>query len=86
MKPCSKLLLKMLSTEKTLVIKHLGLLCCIKPLLHSSQKLTRKLAANAFKYCDWMKVLAARLPVGFCDEWKRALKCCTILHTMKKNG
>jgi hypothetical protein len=26
---------------------------------HSSQKPTRKLAATAFKYCDWMKVLAA---------------------------
>ncbi len=58
----------------------------VKPLFHSSQNLSRKLAASAFKYCDWMKVLAARLPVGFCDEWKRALKYCTILHTMKKNG
>ncbi len=27
--------------------------------LHSSQKPTRKLAASAFKYRDWMKVLAA---------------------------
>ena len=45
-----------------------------KPLFHSSQKSTRKLAATAFKYCDWMKVLAASLRVGFCDEWKRALK------------
>jgi hypothetical protein len=26
-----------------------------------------------FKYCDWMKVLAVSLPVGFWDEWKRAL-------------
>ena len=43
-----------------------------KPLFHSSQKPTRKLAASAFKYCDWMKVLAASLRVGFCDEWKRA--------------
>ena len=32
---------------------------------------TRKPAASAFKYCDWMKVLAASLRVGFCDEWKR---------------
>ena len=31
----------------------------LKPLFHSSQKPTRKLAASAFKYCDWMKVLAA---------------------------
>ncbi len=28
--------------------------------------------ANAFKY--WMKVLAVSLRVGFCDEWKRALR------------
>ena len=31
----------------------------LKPLFHSSQKPIRKLAASAFKYCDWMKVLAA---------------------------
>ena len=41
---------------------------CLKPLFHSSQKPTRKLAASAFKYCDWMEVLAASLRVGFCDE------------------
>ncbi len=29
--------------------------CIFKPLFHSSQKSTRKLAASAFKYCDWMK-------------------------------
>ena len=46
---------------------------CLKSLFHSSQKPTRKLAASAFKYCDWMKVLAASLRVGFSDEWKRAL-------------
>ena len=28
---------------------------------------------SAFKYCDWMKVLAASLRVGFCDHWKRAV-------------
>ena len=44
----------------------------LKPLFHSSQKPACKLAASAFKYCDWMKVLAASLRVGFCDEWKRA--------------
>ncbi len=33
----------------------------LKPLFHSSQKPTRKLAASAFKYCDWMKVLTASL-------------------------
>ncbi len=37
-------------------------------------KPTHKLAASAFKYSDWMKVLAASLLVGFCDEWKRALR------------
>ncbi len=30
----------------------------IKPLFHSWPKQTRKLAASAFKYCDWMKDLA----------------------------
>ncbi len=29
----------------------------LKPLFHSSQKPTRKPAASAFKYCDWMKVI-----------------------------
>ena len=37
----------------------------LKPLFHSPQKSTRKLAASAFKYCDWMKVLAASVRVGF---------------------
>ena len=32
----------------------------IKPLFHSSQKPAGKLAASAFKYCDWMKVLTQR--------------------------
>ena len=32
-----------------------------------------KLATSAFKYCDWMKVFAASLRVGFCDEWKSVL-------------
>ncbi len=45
----------------------------LRPLFHSWQKPTRKLAASAFKYCDWMKVLAASLRV-FCDEWKRAFR------------
>ncbi len=44
-----------------------------KASFHSLQKPTRKLAASVFKYCDWMKVLAASLRVGFCDEWKRGL-------------
>ena len=46
----------------------------LKPLFYSSQKPTRKLAASAFKYCDWIKILAASLRVGFGDEWKRAFK------------
>ena len=39
---------------------------CLKPLFHSSQKPTRKLPANAFKYCDWMKVsvLFSSLSIG----------------------
>ncbi len=55
----------------------------VKPLFHSMQKPTRKLAASAFKYCDWMKVLAASLRVGFCDEWKRALKLYSINKLVK---
>ncbi len=43
-----------------------------KSLFHLLEKPTCKLAASAFKYCDWMKVLAASLRVG--DEWKRALR------------
>ena len=46
----------------------------LKHLFHSSQKPTGKLAASAFRYCDWINVLAASLQVGFCDEWKRGLK------------
>ncbi len=42
-------------------------------LFHSSQNGEGKLTASAFKYCDWKKVLAASLRVGFYDEWKRAL-------------
>ncbi len=37
-----------------------------------TEKPTRKLAASAFKYCD-MKVIAASLQVGFCEDWKTAL-------------
>ena len=29
--------------------------------------------SECFQYCDWLKVLAASLRVGFCDEWKRAI-------------
>ena len=46
----------------------------VKLLFHSSQKPTRKLAASAFRYYDWMKIPTASLRVGFCDEWKRAFK------------
>ncbi len=51
----------------------------LKPLFHSSQKPTRKLAASAFKYCGWMKVLAASLRVGFRNEWKRGFTVCVLL-------
>ena len=44
----------------------LGVLC-----LYSTHR-KGQLAASAFKYCDWMKVLVASLRVGFCDKWKRA--------------
>ena len=46
----------------------------LKPLFHSSRKQTRKLAASAFKYYDWMKVLAASLRVGFCGECKTGFR------------
>ncbi len=53
----------------------------LKPLFHSSQKPTCKLAAIAFKYCDWMKVLTTSLRVGFCDEWTM-VTCGRILSTL----
>ncbi len=34
----------------------------------TSKSITHKLAASVLKYCDWLKVLAASLPVGFCNE------------------
>ena len=53
----------------------------LKPLFHSSQKPTRKLAARTFIQSQYLKALAASLQVGFCDEWKRGLNrvwfdCC----------
>ena len=58
---------------KTLRTAQLNFFCStsIKPLFHSSQKPTHKLAASAFKYHDWIEVRAA-CSVRFCDEWKRA--------------
>jgi hypothetical protein len=57
---------------------YLDALLVFKPTMLSAQfatlKPTHKLAASAFKYSDWMKVLAASLLVGFCDEWNRALR------------
>ncbi len=44
-----------------------------KPLFHSSQKLTRKLAVRTFIQSQYLKGLAVSLRVGFCDEWKRGL-------------
>ncbi len=41
---------------------------------HSSQNLTRKLAAGTLIQSQELKALAASLRVGFCDEWKRALQ------------
>ena len=58
------------------------ILAGLKPLFHSSQKPTRKLAASAFKYCDWMKVLAASLRVGFCDEMKKAFTDISIPYSL----
>ena len=49
----------------------------IKPLFHLSQKPTCKSTESAFKYCDWMNVLAASLRVEFCDEWKKAFNVRT---------
>jgi hypothetical protein len=39
---------------------------------HRKMALASLQCMSAFKYCDCMKVLAASLRVGFCDEWKRA--------------
>jgi hypothetical protein len=46
------------------------LFATLKPLFHSSQKPTRKLAARTFIQSQYVKELAERLRVGFCDEWK----------------
>ena len=46
--------------------------CSVPELSLFSTYRKSQLAASAFKYCDWMKVLAASLRVGFCDHWKRA--------------
>ncbi len=46
----------------------------LKELFHSSQKLTRKLAARTFIQSQYLKELAASLrTIDFCDEWKRGL-------------
>ena len=46
---------------------------CIKcrpnVLIHSSQNPTRKLAARTFIQSQYLKELAARLRLPFCDEW-----------------
>ena len=49
---------------------------------YPKSQLASSIAASAFKYCDWMKVLAGSLQVGFRNEWKRALalfKCTDIV-------
>ncbi len=53
----------------------------IKPLFHSSQKPTRKLAARTFTQSQYLKALAASLRVSFCVEGKTSfssfLSCYT---------
>jgi hypothetical protein len=51
----------------------------LKPISHSSQKLTRKLAARTFIQSQYMKAIAASLQVGVCDEWKRGFSVIGIL-------
>ena len=51
----------------------------LKPLSHSSQKPTRKLAARTFIQSQYLKALAASLQVGVCDEWKRGFSVIGIL-------
>ncbi len=46
----------------------------LKPLFHSSQKPTRKLAARTFIQSQYLKAFAASLRVGFCDEWTRGFR------------
>jgi hypothetical protein len=41
-----------------------------KPLFHTTQKPTHKLAVTAFKHCDGVKIVAESLRVSCCDEWK----------------
>ena len=39
---------------------------------------SQAVAVSAFKYCDWIKALAANLQeLGFCDEWKRSSSLIT---------
>ncbi len=61
------------STLKYIVNSVLKLFTSFNALFHSSQKLTRKLAARTFIQSQYLKALAASLRVGFCDEWKRGL-------------
>ncbi len=65
--------------EMLMEVVAVGIGLSVKALFDSSQKTTRKFAANAFKYCDWMKVLAASLRVSFCDKWKRAIIVCVVV-------
>ena len=36
--------------------------------------------ASAFKYRDWIKILAASLRVRFCDEWTFLTSYVTVMH------
>ncbi len=61
-------------TEKSWTKQPESIWLCLKPLFHSSQKPTRKLAAaRTFIQSQYLKALAVSLRVGFCNEWKRGL-------------
>ncbi len=45
---------------------------------------TRKLAARTFIQSQYLKALVASLRVGFCDEWKRALKFQPVLENVRQ--
>ena len=58
----------------TISWQEVALFAFLKPLFHSSQKPTRKLAARTFIQSQYLKVLVASLRVGFCDKWKRGFR------------
>ena len=40
--------------------------------LASALRLIKPYYPKTFEHCDWMKILAASLRVGSCNNWKRA--------------